>query len=58
MRMIIYLDDPTVRRLRKASEENYKAIEEMAESAVSEAALDFWRGRDDDPGSNTRPNQD
>lgn len=45
----IYVDEITLRRLKATATELDRDVTELAESAVSEAALDHWRGRNDDP---------
>jgi hypothetical protein len=45
----VYVDGPTYARLRQISDETGRSVEDLAESAVSEAALDAFRHRKDDP---------
>lgn len=45
----IYLDDNTHERLKKLAEEMGREIRDLAESAVSEAVLEAFRHRNDDP---------
>ncbi|RYE48309.1 MAG: hypothetical protein EOP24_07830 [Hyphomicrobiales bacterium] len=44
----IYIDDETHRRLYAIALETGREVDELAESAVSEAALTFFRSRNDD----------
>lgn len=48
--MIIALSPAAMERLRVIAEERDEKIETLAENAVEEAALDYFRRRDDDPG--------
>ena len=43
MILSVYIDAETEARLRRVSEENGRSIEDLAESAVAEAALDATR---------------
>jgi len=45
----VYVDEITLARLEATSKELGRDIKELAECAVSEAALAGWRGRKDDP---------
>lgn len=45
----VYVDEATEARLKKSAEELGRSIEDLAESGVSEAALNAWRQRKDDP---------
>ncbi len=45
----VYVDDATEKRLKKSAEELGRTVEDLAESGISEAALDAWRHRKDDP---------
>lgn len=51
----IYVDEPTRKRLDKASTELGRAVEELAESAVAGEVLGYFRHREDDPGREERP---
>ena len=46
----IYVDDPTLARLKRLSKNTGRSVEDLAESAVSEAALSAFRGSKNDPG--------
>lgn len=41
----VYVDDDTAHRLGLIAAETGRKIEELAESSVSEAALNYFRGR-------------
>ncbi|MFK0338744.1 hypothetical protein ACIQT7_15865 [Agrobacterium deltaense] len=43
--LTIYIDETTEARLRRASEEMGRDVHELAECAVSEAVLEYFRGR-------------
>lgn len=45
----VYIDDATEDRLGHLANERDSSIEELAENAVSGAALNEYRGRDYDP---------
>jgi len=45
----VLLDDKTLARMRVIASETGRAMEELAEAAVSEAALEYFRHRKDDP---------
>lgn len=45
----VFIDGETDARLRVLAEERGTSIEELAELATAEAALDSFRGRKDDP---------
>lgn len=45
----IYIDDATHNRMAKIAVERHSSIEQLAENAVSEAALNEFRHRLDDP---------
>ena len=45
----VYLVSDTVKRLTAIGDERGDTIESLAEAAISEAALDYFRGRSDDP---------
>jgi hypothetical protein len=47
--MNIYIDEATERRLFKVASETGRDIEDLARSAVEEAALEHFRHRSDDP---------
>jgi predicted transcriptional regulator len=47
--LTIHIDDKTEARLRKASEEMARDVHDLAECAVAEAVLDYFRHRRDDP---------
>lgn len=48
----LYLDLATEARLRLIADETDRRVEDLAEAAVSEEALRFFRHRQDDPGRN------
>ncbi len=43
--ILIHIDDVTERRLQQIARELRREVRELAESAVAEAALEFFRGR-------------
>lgn len=45
----IYVDDATDLRLAFISKERFTAVDDLAGAAVSEAALEYFRHRKDDP---------
>lgn len=45
----VFIDVATEKRLRKISAETGRPIDELAESAVEEEALNAFRDRHDDP---------
>lgn len=45
----VYLDDKTHRRLQFIAKELGRPEVDLAECSISEAALDFFKGRNDDP---------
>lgn len=45
----VYLDHETHQRLLFISKELGRSIDNLADCSVSEAALNFFRGRNDDP---------
>ena len=45
----VVVDEKTEARLKKSADELSRTVEDLAESGVSEAALNAWRGREDDP---------
>lgn len=47
----IYLDTATEERLRLIAVETDRRVEDLAESAVAEEALGYFRHRADDPGN-------
>jgi len=52
----VYLDPATEERLRQIAHETGRRVEELAECAVSEEALAYFRNRADDPGlGHSRP---
>lgn len=46
----VYVDEATERRMLKIAAEKQRSVQDLAECAVSEAALDYFRRRPDDPG--------
>lgn len=46
----LYLDPATEARLRLIADETDRRVEDLAEAAVSEEALRYFRHRQDDPG--------
>lgn len=46
----LYVDDDTLRGLREAALETGRQVDELAESAISEAVVTFRRGRPKPPG--------
>jgi predicted transcriptional regulator len=53
--LTIHIDEKTEARLRKASEEMARDVHDLAECAVSEAVLDYFRHRQDDPARDNSP---
>ena len=53
--LTIHIEDKTNARLRKASEELARDVHDLAECAVAEAVLDYFRHRRDDPARDTSP---
>lgn len=49
----IYIDDNTEKRLKKFAEETQRTVDDLAECAVAESALDIFRHRGDDPARDT-----
>lgn len=49
MMFYVHLDHKTEKRLRKIAEEKHRDIAELAETAIAEEALRYFRGRKDDP---------
>jgi len=47
---VITLDDATERRLHRIAFDTDRPVQELIENAASEAALDYFRGRQNDPG--------
>lgn len=47
--MLISIDEATVKRLEAISKELSRPVDDLASNAVEEAALDFFRYREDDP---------
>lgn len=47
--MSVYVDADTMKRLLFIASETAREASELAECAISEEALRFFRGRDDDP---------
>jgi antitoxin component of RelBE/YafQ-DinJ toxin-antitoxin module len=47
----IAIDDSTKARLREISKEMGRDINDLIRTSVEEAALNYFRGRSDDPGS-------
>lgn len=45
----VYVDADTHARLRKLAKEHGKSVESLVEASVSEATLDAFRQRNDDP---------
>ena len=45
----VYIDDDTEKRLDLITNETQRAVSELAEAAISEEALKYFRGRKDDP---------
>lgn len=45
----VYVDDDTEKRLRQIAKDAERSVEDFAECAVAEAALDIFRGQNDDP---------
>jgi len=45
-----YIDEATAERLRLIAEETGRRCEDLAESAIAEEALRYFRARSDDPG--------
>lgn len=58
MEIRIIVDDATERRLKYAAIETGRALEDLATCAVEEAALDFFRYRDGDPGKIVKLNEE
>jgi len=50
MPYVITLDDATERRLHRIAFDTDRPVQELIENAASEAALDYFRGRQNDPG--------
>ena len=46
----VYVDEKTAARMRAISAEKGRSIEDLAECAVAEAALDYFRLAPSDPG--------
>jgi predicted transcriptional regulator len=53
--LTIHVDEKTEARLRKASEEMSRDVHDLAECAVAEAVLDYFRHRSDDPARDASP---
>ena len=54
MILTVHIDDATEKRLRKFSADSGRTIEDLAESAISEAALDAFRGTRNDPAARVK----
>ena len=52
MILSVYVDEKTEARMKLYSQESGRSMEELADTAVSEAALDAFRHRRDDPAAN------
>jgi len=50
----VYVDEATHKRLLFIAKEMDRPVQDLAETSVSEAALHFFRGRNDDPAKDIR----
>lgn len=53
--MITFIDEKAMARMRVISAETGRSIEDLATTAVEEAALNYFRHRSDDPGDKVEP---
>lgn len=53
----VFVDGATEARLRVLAKETARSIDDLCDSAISEAVLDAFRDRDDDPGHTAKQDQ-